>query len=71
MAISRHTDRAEEVDEDTFTNGRSGGQPGVGEPVLSSWETAVTNCAGANGFFSSMLPGTPSDAQSSAAAPVI
>jgi hypothetical protein len=49
---------------------KSGGYPEV-EPALSSWDTAVTNCAGANGFFSRMLLGTPSDAQSSAAAPVM
>src|SRR5437762_11737315 len=52
-------------------NNRSGGYPEVGEPVLSSWDTAVTSCAGANGFFSRMLLGTPSDAPSSAAAPVM
>jgi hypothetical protein len=43
----------------------------VGVPVLSRLETAVTSCAGANGFCKRMLLGTPCDPQSSAAAPVM
>ena len=34
----------------------------VGVPVLRSCETAVTNCAGANGLVKRMLLGTPCEA---------
>jgi hypothetical protein len=37
----------------------------AGVPVLSKLEMAVTSCAGANGFASMILLGTPLDAQSS------
>jgi len=43
----------------------------VGPPALRSCETAVTSCAGANGLVSSMLSGTPFEAHSSPAAPVM
>jgi hypothetical protein len=39
--------------------------------LFRSWETAVTSWAGANGFCSRMLSGTPCDAQSFAVAPVM
>jgi hypothetical protein len=42
-----------------------------GVPVLRSWETAVTSCAGANGFANMMLFGTPFDAQSPASLPLM
>ena len=66
------------VDRTSDTTGNSAMDPSrseayaeVDEPALSSWDTAVTSCAGANGLFSRMLFGTPSAAQSSAAAPVM
>ena len=40
-------------------------------PVLSNCDTAVTSCAGANGFCSKMLLGTPCEGHWSAAAPVM
>lgn len=40
-------------------------------PRFSSWDTAVTSWAGANGFCRRMLLGTPCAPQSSAAAPVM
>lgn len=43
----------------------------VGVPALRSRETAVTNCAGANGFSRRMLLGTPREGQRPAAAPVM
>ena len=43
----------------------------VGAPLLSSWATAVTSWAGANGFESMMLLGTPLDDQSSALSPLM
>jgi hypothetical protein len=44
----------------------------VGElPVLRSWETAVTSCAGAKGLVNRMLLGTPWDGHSAALPPVI
>jgi hypothetical protein len=43
----------------------------VGVPVLRSCATAVTSCAGANGFSSMMLLGTPLEVQSAALAPLI
>ena len=43
----------------------------VAGPAFSSWETAVTSCAGANGFCNSTLLGTPRDDHSSAARPVM
>src|SRR6202051_3345183 len=43
----------------------------VGGLALRSWETAVTSCAGANGFANMMLFGTPLDAQSSASLPLM
>jgi hypothetical protein len=43
----------------------------VGGLALRSWETAVTSCAGANGFGNMMLFGTPLDAQSSASLPLM
>jgi hypothetical protein len=43
----------------------------VGVPLLSSWETAVTSWAGANGLVSMMLFGTPLDAQDSALSPLM
>jgi hypothetical protein len=43
----------------------------VGPAMLSSCETAVTNCAGANGFRSRMLSGTPCDVHWSPLAPVM
>jgi hypothetical protein len=43
----------------------------VGVPVLRSWETAVTSCAGAKGLVSMMLLGTPLDDQSSACCPLM
>jgi hypothetical protein len=42
----------------------------VGVPLLRSWETAVTSCAGANGLVRRMLFGTPCEAYWSALAPV-
>jgi hypothetical protein len=42
-----------------------------GAPLLRRWETAVTSCAGANGFANIMLFGTPLDAQSATSLPVI
>ena len=42
-----------------------------GPAAFRSWETAVTSCAGANGFASMMLLGTPFDAHSSACAPLM
>jgi hypothetical protein len=44
---------------------------GVEVPMLRRFETAVTSCAGANGFSSKMLLGTPRDAQRPTAAPVM
>jgi len=43
----------------------------VGGLALRSWATAVTSWAGANGFASMMLLGTPFDAHSSACAPLV
>jgi hypothetical protein len=43
----------------------------VGEPLFSSWETAVRSCAGANGFDNMILFGTPLEAQSAALSPLI
>ncbi len=43
----------------------------VGVPLLRSWETAVTSCAGANGLVKRTLLGTPCEPYSSALAPVI
>ena len=43
----------------------------VGGLVLRSWETAVTSCAGANGFANMMLLGTPLEGQSAALAPLM
>src|ERR1700738_3158675 len=42
----------------------------AGGPVLRSWETAVTSCAGANGLVNRTLFGTPCDAHWSAWAAV-
>src|SRR4051794_24463820 len=44
---------------------------GASVPVLRSWEIAVTSCAGANGFWSMMLFGTPFDDQSPPLAPLM
>src|ERR1700730_7163444 len=43
----------------------------AGGPVLRSWETAVTSCAGANGLVNRTLFGTPCDAHWSAWAAVM
>jgi len=45
-------------------------QPGE-VPVSSSWDTALANCAGANGFSIRTLPSTPCDFQSGALALVM
>ena len=42
-----------------------------GEPAFSSWETAVTSCAGAKGLVRRMLLGTPFEGHSSALSPVM
>ncbi len=43
----------------------------VGVALLSNWATAETNWAGANGFGSMMLFGTPLDDQSAALSPLM
>jgi hypothetical protein len=43
----------------------------VGELSLRRFERAVTSCAGADGLVNRMLLGTPCEAHSSAAAPVM
>ena len=42
-----------------------------GVPVFSSWETAVTSCAGAKGLVRRMLLGTPFEGHSSALSPIM
>ena len=42
-----------------------------GAAALRSWDTAVMSCAGANGLVRRMLLGTPCDAHSDPAAPVM
>src|SRR5216683_592333 len=55
-----------------LSHGTRPGRPYVvGVPLLRSWETAVTSCAGANGLVKRTLLGTPCEPYSSALAPVI
>jgi hypothetical protein len=43
----------------------------VGAPLLRSWETTKTSCAGANGLVKRTLLGTPREAHWSACAAVM